>query len=97
VIDDDGYIKTIFNFTVIGGLTKSYEVHVSPVLNDSEIRIVLSWGANPRDLDSHFVGEDIHVFYGNKSAKGVNLDCDDTNGYGPETITIDTSALPKHL
>ena len=95
VIDDDGYIRTIFNFTVIGGLTKSYEVHVSPVLNDSEIRIVLSWGANPRDLDSHFVGGNIHVYYRQKSAKGVNLDCDDTNGYGPETITIDTSTLPK--
>ena len=95
VIDDDGYIRTIFNFTVIGGLTKSYEVHVSPVLKDSEIRIVLSWGANPRDLDSHFVGGNIHVYYKQKSAKGVNLDCDDTNGYGPETITIDTSILPK--
>lgn len=95
VIDDDGYIRTIFNFTVIGGLTKSYEVHVSPILNDSEIRIVLSWGANPRDLDSHFVGGNIHVYYRQKSAKGVNLDCDDTNGYGPETITIDTSTLPK--
>lgn len=95
VIDDDGYIKTVFNFTVIGGLTRLYEVHVSPVLDDSEIRIVLSWGANPRDLDSHFVGENIHIYYEKKSAKGINLDCDDTNGYGPETITIDTSALPK--
>ncbi|MDR3292864.1 MAG: hypothetical protein LBT20_02030 [Clostridiales bacterium] len=60
---------------------------------EEDYRIVLTWGADPRDLDSHLIGaangeSPFHVYYVNKSAPGVNLDVDDTDGYGPETITI---------
>lgn len=93
-IECDGYIKTICNFVIIGGKTKSYEVHVSPIISISQIRIVLSWGANPSDLDSHFSGNGYHVYYANKTDTGVVLDVDDRNGYGPETTTVDLSKLP---
>lgn len=59
-------------------------------------RIVLNWGANPRDLDSHLTGPaqgggGFHVFFGNRSGgagSGANLRFDVTNGRGPETIDV---------
>ena len=58
--------------------------------------IRLTWGENPRDLDSHLVkfnssgSAEYHIAYWAKSnsATGDNLDRDDTTSYGPETITI---------
>lgn len=88
VIKKNGYINTLFNFVVIGGETRSYELHFSPLLNDNEIRIVLSWGQNPRDLDAHLLNGAIHVYFNNKTVQGIMLDVDDTSSYGPETITI---------
>ena len=73
------------------------EIHFSPSLPAGEMRIVLSWGAWPYDLDSHLFtpydsslgDEGYHIFYSNQSdAAGDNLDVDDTTSYGPETITI---------
>ena len=95
VIDETGYIKTVFNFTVIGGRSKSYEVHVSPILSGQQIRFVLSWGANPRDLDSHITGNNIHVYYRTPVAQGINLDVDDVDGYGPETVTVNLGVAPE--
>ena len=69
-----------------------------------EIRIVLSWGDEPSDLDAHLTGpggplEDIngdplhHVYYSNRTyvADGDTLavlDRDDTSSFGPETMTF---------
>jgi uncharacterized protein YfaP (DUF2135 family) len=59
------------------------------------MRIVLTWGATPYDLDSHLYTpysgswSERHIWYVNKSnSVGDNLDVDDTSSYGPETITI---------
>lgn len=78
--------KTDHNFTL------------SPVLPDGYIQIVLRWGQYPLDLDSHLIGktpfgDNFNVFYSQKSysydgEEYANLDVDDTNSYGPETITI---------
>lgn len=61
-------------------------------------RVVLSWGANPRDLDSHLTGPQtgttsrFHIYYSNKgsltSSPFAQLDYDITSGNGPETVTI---------
>ena len=73
------------------------EIHFSPSLPEGEMRIVLSWGQYPEDLDSHLftpydsaMGDSgYHIFYSNQhDAVGDNLDVDDTDSYGPETITI---------
>jgi hypothetical protein len=57
--------------------------------------IALTWGADPRDLDSHLavpVGSGWrHVYYpdaGDGVIEGVSLDTDDTNSFGPEIFTI---------
>lgn len=63
---------------------------LSPVLNDlNSMRIVLNWGQKPDDLDSHLSYADQHIFWRKKQGIQANLDVDDTNSYGPETITID--------
>ena len=65
---------------------------ISPELEEGEIRIVLEWGSNPRDLDSHLTGtgagHSVHVWYDSKYDQAAELDVDDTDGYGPETTTI---------
>ena len=74
-----------------------YNFSISPVPSSGEIRFVLNWDATPGDLDSHLRTPEIdssnyHIFYGNRgnieSAPYTILDIDDTDGYGPETITI---------
>lgn len=61
-------------------------------LTSGEIRIVLTWGLDPDDLDSHLyvpvINEEIYYSYKNASDGSANLDWDDTTSYGPETITI---------
>ncbi|MFD1953929.1 S-layer homology domain-containing protein [Paenibacillus thailandensis] len=64
----------------------------------NETRIVLTWGQDPQDLDSHLIGPgegegEFHTWYGNKvydTEEGVrvDLDLDDVTSYGPETTTI---------
>ena len=65
----------------------------------NQIRVVLTWGANPSDLDAHLTGPTadasrFHVFYppSSRGSGGASpfavLDVDDTSSFGPETITI---------
>ena len=74
-----------------------YNFSMSPIPEPGEIRMVLNWGENPSDLDSHLKtpqinGQGYHIMYSNRGSSEsipfVTLDVDDTNGYGPETITI---------
>ncbi len=61
--------------------------------------ITLTWGANPRDLDTQFFGPNSSdgespflVYYGNQeivlNESSVSLDVDDVTSYGPEVTTI---------
>lgn len=96
----EGFISSYINIIVQDGITSSQNGAMSPVVSGSDYRIVLTWGKNPRDLDSHVFGElsdhsSFHVYYRHKSQydNGVevcNLDVDDTTSYGPETITLKT-------
>jgi len=63
------------------------------------VRVVLTWGENPDDLDAHLIvppsenRENIyHVYFGDmgncENDPWACLDRDDTTGFGPETITI---------
>lgn len=82
------------------GDVKDVNVYLSPTLSDHEsARIVLRWGEDPRDLDSHLLLPEKlnidHVYYpgSNKRAEkdgeiAAMLDVDDTTSYGPETVTI---------
>eukprot|EP00928_Gymnodinium_smaydae_P007356 TRINITY_DN12653_c0_g3_i2.p1 TRINITY_DN12653_c0_g3~~TRINITY_DN12653_c0_g3_i2.p1 ORF type:complete len:1803 (-),score=176.54 TRINITY_DN12653_c0_g3_i2:449-5857(-) len=72
------------------------DLTISPVLPPDGWRIVLRWNERPRDLDSHiYFGErqSCHGYYSRKRvtcSNGVRatLDVDDTNGVGPETVTL---------
>ncbi|WP_084558612.1 carboxypeptidase regulatory-like domain-containing protein [Anaerocolumna xylanovorans] len=97
----DGYITGYYN--IISTLNPGTQNMVlTPVIQDNQYRIVLTWGSTPADLDSHLAGklEDgtaFHVYYSNKvfGYKGstiAQLDLDDTSGYGPETITLTLKA-----
>lgn len=63
---------------------------LSPVMKNLDgMRIVLNWGKYPEDLDSHLSFQGNHIYFQNKKGALSNLDVDDTDSYGPETITID--------
>jgi uncharacterized protein YfaP (DUF2135 family) len=83
------------NVQVITGQNTLLNFVLSPVPGRGELRLVLTWGQFPSDLDSHLwlpVGNPFHIFYlrkGNVNAcPFAMLDVDDTSSFGPETITI---------
>jgi hypothetical protein len=62
---------------------------LSPVMENLDgMRIVLSWGKDPMDLDSHLGFPGNHIYWDSKTGTSANLDVDDIDSYGPETITI---------
>lgn len=95
-----GYVTEYMDIEVVKGQTKTGKnVVLSPEVEEGEIRIVLTWGSNPTDLDAYAAGKsssgkNFNINFTNTSVSEVgNLDVDDTSGYGPETITItDTGA-----
>jgi hypothetical protein len=98
-VSKDGFITTTFNTLSIGGRTiDNQNAAITPILDDSEIRIVLKWGETPSDLDSHLTGPTIgenrfHVYFNAKQYYEndqlmAELDVDYRTSYGPETITI---------
>ncbi len=95
-----GFIRSVFSIEIQVGSLIFNRFSISPGLLPGAIRIVLDWSKEPRDLDAHLlkIGS-FHISYRNKkvSEDGVaRLDRDDTNGYGPETITanrIDDNAV----
>lgn len=97
----DGYVSGIFNVVSIGGQTTfNQNGSLSPILEAGQIRIILSWGENPRDLDSHLTGPTengsrFHTYWKDMTPAGSNtfLDIDDTTSYGPETITVEQTQV----
>jgi hypothetical protein len=62
---------------------------ISPVMKNLDgMRIVLNWGAVPKDLDSHLLFPGNHVYFTQMTGTDALLDVDDTTSYGPETITV---------
>ncbi len=90
-----GYFSLDQNVTVNYNQTSQLGFVLSPALPEGEMRIVLTWGADPSDLDAHLwlpTSHPYHVYWyhtGNCAADPYAcLDIDDRNSYGPETITI---------
>ena len=99
ISDNERYITQSFTVSVEAGQTQVKDAYVSTADSSDQIRIVLRWGAKPRDLDSHLLGPTatgngrFHTYYANKGysyngKKYADLDLDDTTSYGPETTTI---------
>ena len=69
------------------------DIALSALLSPGEIRIVLTWGEHPADLEAHLTAPNPegcrhHCFYWNRTIPGASLDLDDMRSYGPETVTI---------
>ncbi len=95
-VSAEGYIEESFEFRVYSsGIYSIDRVSISPELGDGEIRVVLEWGRTPLDLDSYYMDENgkIRVKYNNRQYYDdgeliAELDVDDSDGYGPETLTV---------
>ena len=62
---------------------------ISPVMTNLDgMRVVLSWGEKPFDLDSHLIFPGGHIYFDSKEGTDANLDVDDTDSYGSKTVTI---------
>lgn len=91
----DGYANSFFTIAAKRDNTLMQSM-TTPKLAEDEMRIVLTWSQYPNDLDSHLftpyqgtAGDMQHIgYYERRDDYGNNLDVDDTDGYGPETMTI---------
>lgn len=94
----DGYIAMSTTVNLDERETRDLDFQLVPETGADVARIVLTWDAQPRDLDSHVwaptSGEYsyYHISYSNRgtldAAPWMKLDLDDTDGHGPETVTI---------
>lgn len=98
-IKKNGYQDEYQNISVIHGVTlNGQNITISSKLSEGEVRVVLSWGSRPFDLDLHLTGRtgngnsvDVSFTHMVERVGGeiiASLDVDDTSSYGPETITI---------
>ncbi len=84
IVKKDGYSNLVVKCPC-DGMTYA----VSPVMTNIDgLRVVLTWGPSPSDLDSHLYFPGNHVYFSDKEGHLSNLDVDDVTGFGPETITI---------
>ncbi|OIK12461.1 hypothetical protein BIV60_16315 [Bacillus sp. MUM 116] len=101
VIEKAGYIKNTFIMVCLPDEKNlDYNATITPNLSSDNIRIVLSWGETPEDLDSHLIApneygnSEYEIFWNNRNYYAdddtlmTELDVDDTTSFGPETITI---------
>lgn len=85
IIKKDGYSNLVAKCPC-SGMTYA----LSPVMHNLDgLRVVLTWGSSPADLDSHVAYPGNHVFFARRQGTDANLDVDDVDGFGPETITLE--------
>jgi PKD repeat protein len=75
---------------VSAGKTNELNFSMSPALSQG-MRVVLNWGPVPKDLDLHMQieGTSHEVSYNDRDTPYGRLDHDVTDGWGPETLTVD--------
>jgi uncharacterized protein YfaP (DUF2135 family) len=92
-----GFTAERCDWELAAGRESGVRVVLSPGLEEGQVRVVLTWGEDPEDLDAHLKGplpdgDEFHVYFHDKgdlkSRQFVRLDVDDRNGEGPETITV---------
>nr|WP_233980368.1 tetratricopeptide repeat protein [Pectobacterium versatile] len=96
-VDQDSLLiikKTGYSDLVVKCPCDGMTYAISPVMKSLDgMRIVLTWGEKPDDLDSHLIYPGNHIYFSHKNGRDANLDVDDTDSFGPETITIDKKRL----
>ncbi len=95
IIICNGYFTRITQrITIVQGTNNLAQQTVVSRPEEGDFRIVLTWGSNPSDLDTHLTGPSstgvrFHLCYWDQDPdEGVNLDVDDVTSYGPETTTL---------
>lgn len=94
-----GFIDFNQDISLAEGEAKKVDVLMSKILGANEFRVVVSWGAQPYDVDSHLeiinasTGSLVsEINYNNKfytdAAVTAFLDIDDTESDGPETTSV---------
>lgn len=84
IVKKEGYSNLVVKCSC-AGMTYA----ISPAMTSLDgMRVVLSWGEKPFDLDSHLIFSGGHIYFDSKEGTDANLDVDDTDSYGPETVTI---------
>ncbi|MHB8900701.1 MAG: carboxypeptidase regulatory-like domain-containing protein, partial [Thermoguttaceae bacterium] len=96
-VSADGFTAERFDRVLGVADPQAIRVVLSPGLKAGQLRLVLTWSKQPADLDAHLEGplpggQRFHVYFHErgdlKSKEFVNLDVDDLDGEGPETITV---------
>lgn len=89
-----GFTTRTDTVNVVAGSSTTFSTALVPTSVGTGVSTVLTWGAQPSDLDSHMVGPNgsggrFHCYYGSSNpVPFVRLDVDDTSAFGPETITV---------
>lgn len=105
----EGFVNEYKNILILHSKPiTDYNTALNPILTgEGDLRIVLKWGLNPRDLDSHLIGKkpndtyfDVYFHakkYDYENIEMANLDLDDRDSYGPETITITNKIFGNYV
>ena len=90
-----GYVTSDVEVHFMAGTIFNNRFSISPALPPERVRFVLDWGAKPADLDAHLLKykrgkKRYHISYRYKTSwrRKAQLDRDDRDGFGPETITL---------
>jgi len=92
-----GFSADYLERDLVAGKDEPWLVALNPGLEQGQLRIVLTWNSEPKDIDAHLEGPlpdnaRFHVYYHQqgdlKSREFVRLDVDNREGHGPETITV---------
>ena len=82
-------LKSGANRLSIGAAGKSVEQRITLSRPPTKLRATLTWNTGGSDIDLHMVDPNARaVSYRNKSAGGMQLDVDNTKGFGPENIYV---------
>ena len=97
-IEATGFFAGIItNIVIIEGENYVDQLTIVQAPEAGSLRIILTWGEAPHDLDSHLTGptydglDTFHLYFGDMDENidpNVSLDVDNLTNYGPETTTI---------
>ena len=93
----DGFTNRTDPVTIAANANTFQYSALVPVSAANNITIVLTWGANPQDLDAHLSGPDVvhggrfeAVFFDPSPVPYASLSMDVVTSFGPETDTVQT-------
>lgn len=101
VLSKEGYITVSYPLTIGGNnVSQNNDYTISPILLSDQVRVVLTWGETPSDLDSHISylenSERIyHVYFGTKRNYYTNY-YSNTSNITTNKIDLDTDDVSSY-